>query len=154
MRTLKTMMMIFVLSSMSLTISCSSDDDSSSSGTAATIAAIETNMESGSWRITYYFDSDHEETDHFNSYVFVFEDDGTLTASNAASTHTGAWSVTNSNSRTTDDDVDFNIAFSTPADFVELTDDWDIITYNSNRIELIDVSGGGGGTDYLTFEKN
>ena len=146
--------MIFVLSSLSLTLSCSSDDDSSSSGTAAIIAAIETNMESGNWRITYFFDSDQDETDHFTSYVFVFGNDGTLTASNAVGTHTGTWSVTNSSSRTTDDDVDFNIAFSAPADFVELTDDWDVITYNSNRIELIDVSGGGGGTDYLTFEKN
>ena len=49
---------------------------------------------------------------------------------------------------------DFNIAFSSPADFADLTDDWDIVQFTSVRIELIDVSGGNGGTDKLVFEKN
>lgn len=45
--------------------------------------------------------------------------------------------------------------FSSPAVFAdELTDDWDIISYSATKIQLIDVSGGNGGTDYLTFEKN
>ncbi len=38
-------------------------------------------------------------------------------------------------------------------DFEELSDDWDIISHSSTKIELIDISGGNGGTDYLTFEK-
>jgi hypothetical protein len=39
-------------------------------------------------------------------------------------------------------------------DFEDLNDDWDIISRSSTKIELIDISGGNGGTDYLTFEKN
>ena len=35
----------------------------------------------------------------------------------------------------------------------KLSDDWDILEYTSGRIRLIDVSGGDGSTDYLTFEK-
>jgi hypothetical protein len=52
------------------------------------------------------------------------------------------------------DDLDFNIAFTAPANFLELTYDWDIQSRTDTKIELIDVSGGNGGTDYLTFEKN
>ena len=51
-------------------------------------------------------------------------------------------------------DLDFNIAFSSPANFTDLTEDWNIITYTTTKIQLIHVSGGNGGTDYLTFEKN
>nr|WP_315147929.1 hypothetical protein [uncultured Flavobacterium sp.] len=50
--------------------------------------------------------------------------------------------------------MDFNIAFASPATFLELTDDWEIIERTSTVIKLKDVSGGNGGTDYLTFTKN
>jgi hypothetical protein len=53
-----------------------------------------------------------------------------------------------------DSDLDFNIFFAAPPDFENLSDDWDFILYKSTKIELIDMSGGNGGTDYLTFEKN
>ena len=54
----------------------------------------------------------------------------------------------------TSGDIDFNIFFSAPADFAELSEDWDIISHTASKIELIHVSGGNGGTDLLTFEKN
>jgi hypothetical protein len=38
--------------------------------------------------------------------------------------------------------------------FDELNDDWHIIEETSTKIRLQDVSGGSGGTDLLTFEKN
>lgn len=50
-------------------------------------------------------------------------------------------------------EIDFNIFFAAPADFNELSEDWNIISYSSNKIELIHISGGNGGTDLLTFEK-
>ncbi len=50
-------------------------------------------------------------------------------------------------------EIDFNIFFAAPADFNELSEDWNIISYSSNKIELIHESGGNGGTDLLTFEK-
>ena len=37
-------------------------------------------------------------------------------------------------------DLDFNIAFTTPANFVDLTDDWDIVSRTDTKIQLIDVS--------------
>ena len=55
---------------------------------------------------------------------------------------------------TSSGDIDFNIFFASPVDFSELSEDWDIITNSSSKIELMHVSGGNGGTDLLTFEKN
>jgi hypothetical protein len=52
------------------------------------------------------------------------------------------------------DDLDFNIYFNLTNDFEDLNDDWDFITFSETKIELIDISEGNGGTDYLTFIKN
>lgn len=51
-------------------------------------------------------------------------------------------------------DIDFNIYFNLSNEFEDLNDDWDLISRSDSKIELFDVSGGNGGTDYLTFEKN
>ena len=53
----------------------------------------------------------------------------------------------NFNGGTSTGEIDFNIFFATPADFNELSEDWNIISYSANKIELIHESGGNGGTD-------
>ena len=142
--------MLFVLTTSSM---CSNDDDGSTS--SVNPSDVINIVNNGTWRITYYYDTDHEETNSFNGYNFTFGESNVLTASNGTNSYTGTWSVTDSNSN--DDnlsDLDFNIAFSSPAQFEELTDDWEIIEKSSTLIKLKDVSGGNGGTDYLTFAKN
>jgi len=65
--------------------------------------------------------------------------------------------VTNSDSNDDspdDNDLDFNINFNLTNNFEDLNDDWDIISQSDTKIELTDVSGGNGGTDFLTFERN
>jgi hypothetical protein len=140
---------------------CSSDDDDGSSNdNSQQISQIENNVESGTWRITNFNDSGQNETSDFNGYDFTFNSDGSLVATNGSNTLTGTWSVTDdsnsSDDSSSDDDIDFNIFFPVPDDndFEDLNDDWDVVTTTSTRIELIDVSGGNGGTDMLTFEKN
>lgn len=115
---------------------------------------VENNVKSGQWRITSFIDSGNDETNHFTGYTFTFADNGSLTATNGANTYTGNWSITDSNSNDdSPDDIDFNISFSAPDDFEELSEDWDIVSQSSSRIELRHVSGGNGGTDNLVFEK-
>lgn len=126
----------------------------SCSNNNATTGDISNTVTSGNWRVSYYNDSGIDETYHFTGYSFVFATNGVLTASNVTNTYTGTWSVTDSNSN--DDslsDLDFNIYFSAPAEFEDITDDWDIKSYSSTKIELEDESGGGSGTDRLIFEK-
>lgn len=134
------------------------DDDMLNNLSPAQVAELTSIAASGTWTIAYYFDTDKEETDHFNGYTFDFNTDGSLVATDGVVEINGTWSITdsdaNDDSPDDDSDVDFNIAFSSPADFADLTDDWDIVQFTSVRIELIDVSGGNGGTDKLVFEKN
>ncbi len=140
-----------------LVASCDSNDDPANTAADVNAAELQSTAQDGQWRITYYFDSDKEETDDYTGYAFTFGADGTVTASNGTTEVTGTWSVTDSSSSddSPDDssDVDFNLFFAAPPIFEELSDDWDILEYSGNRIRLIDVSGGDGSTDYLTFEK-
>jgi hypothetical protein len=145
--------MLFCLFMLNVASMCSSDDDSSSSADPTPVinAAIQ-----GTWRVTSYVDSGNNETTDFTGYNFTFATGGALTATNGTNSYSGTWSVTGDDS--TDDspsnDLDFNISFAAPANFADLTDDWDIVSYSATTISLIDVSGGNGGTDTLVFTKN
>ena len=154
--------MLLMLSFSLMSSTCSSDDDGNiPNDNSVEIAQIENTVEAGTWRITSYIDSGQDETNDFNGYNFTFGTDGVLTANNGSNTMIGTWSITddsnNSNDdSSSDDDIDFNIFFPVPEsnDFEDLNDDWEIVTHTSTKIELIDISGGNGGTDTLTFEKN
>jgi hypothetical protein len=137
--------------------SCSKDDNAATAEMRPIdSAAVKTAVTEGEWRISYYFDTDTEETSDFMGFVFTFNADGTLNATDGNTALSGAWSITDSDNDTDDtmdDYTEFNILFSSPPKFADLSDDWEIKSYSANKIELIDVSGGNGGTDYLTFEK-
>ena len=155
MKKLKLISILTLIVAFNVASMCSDDDNSNS---AADPSPVINTVTSGTWRITLYQDSGVNETNNYSNYIFTFNTNGVFTAAKSTSFN-GTWSVTasNSNDDNPDNDLDFNIAFVTPApnSFTDdLTDDWDIISYTANRIQLIDVSGGNGGTDYLTFEKN
>lgn len=136
--------------------SCSSDDDGSSTSNTTATEVVQT-VSSGTWRITNYVDSGNDETNDFAGYDFTFtSSNNTVVATNGTDSYTGAWSVTNSSDDDSSNDVDFDLIFTAPSPnhFLDLTDDWDIQERTATRIKLVDVSGGNGGTDYLTFEKN
>ena len=142
---------ILILSIVCLIFASCSEDDNSNNNT--TQQQIEQLVQSNSFIITSFIDSGNDETGHFSCYSFQFNSDGTLTASNQSNTYSGTWSITDSNSNDdSTDDLDFNINFNLTNEFEELNDDWDIVSYTTNRIELIDISGGNGGTDNLVFE--
>jgi hypothetical protein len=140
--------MLFAIGSMLVLASCKKDD-------VKAIEAIEEEVSSGTWRITNFVDSGTDETANFSGYNFTFSSNGTLAATNGTTSYTGTWSVTDSNSSDDSaDDLDFNIFINASNDFEDLNDDWDISSHSASVISLIDVSGGNGGTDYLTFTKN
>ena len=144
---------LFCLFMLNVASMCSSDDDSSSTDPTPVISTAT----QGTWRVTSFVDSGNDETNHFTGYNFTFGAANVLTAANGTNTYTGTWSVTSDDSSDDDDssgDLDFNVAFASPADFNELTEDWDIVTYSSTTISLIHISGGNGGTDTLVFTKN
>ena len=153
MKTLKLIPILLCIFMLNVASMCSSDDNNSSSNVAQT--QVIATASSGTWRVTLYNDSGTVKTSNFTGYNFTFAASNVLTASNGTNTYAGTWSVSDSNSNDdTIDDLNFNIAFGAPANFADLTDDWHIQSRTDTKIELIDVSGGSGGTDYLTFEKN
>ena len=133
-------------------ISCSEDDVSNAD--LQTRQQIESNMITGNWAVTKFIESGKDETHHFNNYNFIFDNNGVLTSTNGIITYEGSWSITDSNSNDDGtDDLDFNINFNLSNEFEDLNDDWNFISISASKIELFDVSGGNGDTDYLTFEK-
>lgn len=156
MKKIKLISVFALLFMLNVASTCSNDDDTPQQSISVDPTPVINTVNAGNWRVTLYKDSGVVETDNFANYIFTFGSGNVLTAVNGATTATGTWSVTsdNSNDDSPSNDLDFNIAFSTPANFADLTEDWNIISYTATKIELIHVSGGNGGTDYITFEKN
>lgn len=102
----------------------------------------------GQWLVASYIDDGDDETNDYNGYALTFNADGSVLAVNSNNTISGTWSVVTSGSG-----LDVILDFGTAIPFDELNDDWDVVTYTTTRVELFDVSGCNGGTDYLTFEK-
>ena len=99
----------------------------------------------GSWFVETYIDSGSNDTAIYNGYTVNFNTGNAVVASNGSNTINGTWLVTSNGSQ-------LNLAFpSSPFD--EFNDEWDIHSVSENRVEIRDVSGGGGGTDILVFEK-
>ena len=145
-----------IVLSVVLFTACSSDDSNdTNTNNANQVAEASQVAQSGNWRISYFWDTDKDETSNFAGYEFSFNNDGTLVATNNTTTVNGTWSVTSSSSSSSSNDLDFNISFavSPDSDFDDLIDDWDVISVTDTKIELTDVSGGNGGTDFLTFVK-
>lgn len=128
-------------------VSCfgSDDDDSNNNGGTSEIVV------EGSWRVTLFQEDNSNQTNHFSSYAFTFNTNGSLVAINNLITMTGTWSTGNDDSSnklwinfpTADDDSPFE----------EISEDWQIISKTPSKIELRHVSGGDGSVDLLTFEK-
>ncbi len=127
------------------TIACKKDEVINPSDTG-------TNLQSGTWHVTLFSEDSTIETHHFNGYSFQFNSNGTVSATKDGNTVSGTWTAGQEDD---DDDSQFKLilSFST-SPLNELNDDWDILEQTSSKIRLQDISGGNGGTDLLTFEKN
>ena len=122
--------------------SCSKSNDTSQNQSVAN-----EQLKQGSWKITNFWDKDHDETATFSSFNFTFNGDGTVSASGSSNSSSGTWSTT------TDDSQLKLVLFFSTSPFTEINDDWHITNQTDNLIELEDVSGGGGGTETLKLEK-
>ena len=142
------LMLVFIF------MSCEKSNDMDN--VAVNVNSVKATASSGIWMVTLFEEDGVNETNDFSGFDFDFNPDGTITAINGDTTITGSWSITtddNDDDDSKDDDIDFNIFFASPSNFSELTEDWDIVSYNDSRIELKDISGGDGSVDRLIFER-
>ena len=154
MKLIKLIPFLICIVMLNMASTCSNDDDNTNSSSDPTpVVNLATQ---GTWRITSYIDSGVSKTNQFTGYNFTFAASNVLNSSNATTTYSGTWSVTShsSNDDNPNSDLDFNIDFISPTAFADLSDDWDVVSYNATTISLIDISGGNGGTDTLIFTKN
>ncbi|PVW13400.1 hypothetical protein DDV96_13625 [Marixanthomonas spongiae] len=110
---------------------------------------FETNLTSGSWFVTYFYDDDDDDTSDFAGYEFTFATDNTAQATNGSNTVNGNWNLTNSTI------PDLELYFGENDPFEELDEDWDIIEATSEIIKLKHVSDDDDGdeVEFLTFER-
>ncbi|GJM30297.1 MAG: hypothetical protein DHS20C17_29320 [Cyclobacteriaceae bacterium] len=108
---------------------------------------IDSILVDGLWRVASYLDDGDNETNDYDGYQLDFKADGNVTAASNSNTISGTWSTKSGG-------VELALDFNNSIPFNELNDDdWEVISVAANRIELQDVSGGGGGTDKLVLEK-
>jgi hypothetical protein len=145
---------IFMLNTASM---CSSDDDNNNyNPTQQNTLAVIATVSQGTWHITNFTENDSDHTAQFSGYNFTFAGNNSLLATNGTNSYSGVWTVTNddSNDDNPGNDIDFNIAFTSPNAFTELTEDWHILERTDAILRLTHVSGGDGSVDMLTFQKN
>jgi hypothetical protein len=83
--------------------------------------------------ISLLMDEGENETDYFEGYVFLFDTNGTVSASNGSMTVDGTYSVFQDDGRT-----ELAMNFPTVGEFDELDDDWYFISINQNTIRFDD----------------
>jgi len=102
----------------------------------------------GQWLVAQYLDNGIDETQDYIGYVIEFYNNGNVTATYGGNVLYGSWDVTGNTQ-----DLNLVLDFGTEIPFDEFNDDWDVLDVQADRVELEDISGGGGGTDTLVFEK-
>lgn len=124
------------------------DDNSSGGGSGGGNNPTFTNvLTTGNWRITYSYD-DGDQTLTYAGYNFTYNVNGTVTAVKNATSINGTWST-----YVDSGENKFLLSFEgLVLDNIE--EDWRILEFTSTTIVLKNISGGNGGTDYLTFTKN
>ena len=125
-------------------MSCKKDAASNSTTTFATGAIIT----QGTWKVTLLKHNGADETTNYTGYQFNFTNGGY-----AAAIFNGV--VTNGSWDTLDDDSQnkLDLKFGTTPPLDHITEDWHVTGASSTMVTMEHVSGGNGGTDYLTIQK-
>ena len=130
---------------------CSSNDDSGDANTNE-FEYIKTTLPEGQWKVSQLLEGESDHTENFESFVFTFKEDGTVSAQNDLFTESGTWAYDNS-SDDSDNSEELVLQFSETTPFDEINDDWNIVSVTNSQIQLSEVSGGNGEIELLTFTK-
>ncbi len=107
----------------------------------------------GVWVVSFFEERGVNETGDFAGFSFDFKSGGTLDVTGNGLSLSGTWSLRNGSDP--GEPQELVIAIPTvDKPLEELNDDWDIMAYNSSKIELREISGGDGHLEQLHFTKN
>jgi hypothetical protein len=140
--------MIFFLSSCNKKSVLPMDDSAASSNIdlskTTAISTMDPSLLNGTWHVSYLFDK-KDKTNKFIGYSFVFNTNGTVNIT-GPTTLNGTWTTNTSKTK-------FILSLGTTKPVSELNEDYAIISQSSTQLKLTHVSGGNGGTSFLTLEK-
>jgi hypothetical protein len=100
----------------------------------------------GQWFVETYLNDGIDQTGTYSDFAFTFKNSGVVVATSSIYTYYGTWSVSGTN------DLELVLDFGTQSPIDEFNRDWDVLNFDTFRVELEDVSSGGG-TDTLILEK-
>lgn len=143
----KIMKKILLLFTIIAFASCSSDDDSGDANTTD-FEQIETILPQGDWEVSKFMDDETDSTNDFESFVFTFDEDGTVVAQNDLFTENGTWAYDNSSS--TEEELVLQFSQTTP--FNRINDDWEILSVSNSKVELSNINSEDN-LQLLTFTK-
>lgn len=89
----------------------------------------------GNWTIISYTDQGVDETPDFGGYTFVFNTDGSFTATRKQVSVAGTWTVTKNDNQ---QKLALTISSATDAHLAELNEDWVISLMTDSNINLLD----------------
>jgi hypothetical protein len=121
--------------------SCDNNDDQNTNNSNV-IAITETLTVPSGFRINQFTEDGVDKTNLFSSYVFVFNSNGAVTATNSDGVINGTYLVFRDDNRT-----ELSMTFPNIGEFFELTDDWYFDFQNDTFIRFAD------GGDIIEFEK-
>ena len=127
---------------------CDEDDDNDFNDDDADDSELLATIREGKWVVSFFFDKS-DETTNFNGYTFSFFEGDSVYAVINANVTKGTW-MTNGDDGTLELLLDFGLA--PPLD--DLEDDWEVIEITSDVIQLKNISGGDGSTEFLTFSRS
>jgi hypothetical protein len=110
-------------------------------------------LKDGTWKVSFYFSNDQDQTSDFDGYNFVFTPSNVVNASDGTNTVTGTWYVNDTNSDDSAEDTELVLHFGPSIPLDQLNEDWLILEKTATKVHMRHDSGGGGGTDLLTFTK-
>ena len=124
--------------------------NSGGGGSGETNALIEL-LVTDQWYVNLMEEDLENDTCDYVDFTFTYNIDGTVQAVSTSRTVDGFWAVSNSSSGL---ELILNFNYDGQEDpFEDLNDDWDVLFYDTESIQLEDVSGGNGDVERLNFAR-
>jgi hypothetical protein len=102
----------------------------------------------GHWLVANYNKAGDNKTANYDGFELTFADDNTVVAAKDMDKVEGGWA------EITGDEVHkLELDFGTTVPFDEFNNDWDVVSFTENRIELKDINSDTGAENILVFER-
>lgn len=126
---------------------CDEDDDNDHNDDDADDTELISVLSGADWRITYCFGRT-DETDLFSAFVIALHENGTIVASDGASSVDGEWDTNGD-----DGTLVLDLQFREEPPFDRLPEIWAVVEFNNSLIKLKNIDKGDGLETTMVIEK-